>query len=84
MQNTHINKKWVGYRDPQRMLTMQTIAAAVFIVLTLLLRRYCLCLKALEKANFNPFDASLAKGGFGVSPLWHALQVKWHLMAKTY
>ncbi|KAG1668088.1 hypothetical protein FOA52_010498 [Chlamydomonas sp. UWO 241] len=39
-------------------------------------------LKALEKANFDPFDPSLSKGG--VSPLWHVLQVKWHLMAETY
>lgn len=39
-------------------------------------------LQALERANFDPFDPSLSKGG--ISPLWHVLQVKWHLVANTY
>lgn len=39
-------------------------------------------LQALEKCEFDPYHPSLAKGG--VSPLWHVLQIKWHLLYKSY
>ncbi len=40
-------------------------------------------LKALEANNFDPFDPQIGKGA-RVSPLWHVLRVKWHLLYGTF
>ena len=40
-------------------------------------------LEALEKADFNPYDPKLLRAITG-TPLWHVLQVKWHLWMGTY
>ena len=42
------------------------------------------CLKALETANFDPFDPRLMAINERPPDLMHVLRIKWHLMAKSY
>ena len=41
-------------------------------------------LKSLEAENFDPFAPALGRKNGPGSPLWHVLQVKWHLWSKTF
>ena len=40
-------------------------------------------LRALESANFDPFAPELMQRGQREA-LWHVLQVKWHLLNKSF
>ncbi|KAG0483617.1 hypothetical protein HPP92_011701 [Vanilla planifolia] len=41
-------------------------------------------LDSLQKAHFNVFDSSLARGVLGVSPLWYQLKLKWYAWRSKY